>query len=212
MAKKKKILAGLSNIHFAPFVDGTYKTPVPILFAKKIENKLEYENDQEWADDKVVENGYDFVGGEGTLTVLTLTAEEQALLFGNTIVKGGIKVNSGDVSPQGAFLFERKKKRSTHKRLYVIYNCVCSPTSISAETIEDGKGEGSTDEINYSIGEHENGDIYHYIDTDDDTVDTEVVKSWFETVQFPQAIGAEPLTVATEKEETLKAKIVNDKK
>ena len=123
MTKKKKVLAGLSNIHFAPLVDGTYQTPVPILFAKKIENKLEYENDQEWADDKVVENGYDLVGGEGTLTVLALTSEEQALLFGNTIVKGGIKVNSADVSPQGAFLFERKKKRSTHKRLYVIYNC-----------------------------------------------------------------------------------------
>ena len=39
MAKKKKILAGLSNIHFAPFVDGAYEKPVPILFAKKIENK-----------------------------------------------------------------------------------------------------------------------------------------------------------------------------
>ena len=191
MAKKKKVLAGLSNIHFAPFVDGTYKTPVPILFAKKIENKLEYENDQEWADDKVVENGYDFVGGEGTLTVLALTSEEQALLFGNTIVKGGIKVNSGDVSPQGAFLFERKKKRSTHKRLYVIYNCVCSPTSISAETIEDGKGEGSTDEISYSIGEGENGDIYHYIDTDDESVVAEAVSNWFKQVQFPQKIELE---------------------
>lgn len=195
MAKKKKILAGLSNIHFAPFIDGAYQTPVPILFAKKIENKLEYENDQEWADDKVVENGYDFVGGEGTLTVLTLTAEEQALLFGNTIVKGGIKVNSGDVSPQGAFLFERKKKRSTHKRLYVIYNCVCSPTSISAETIEDGKGEGSTDEISYSIGEGENGDIYHYIDTDDESVVDEAVSNWFTQVQFPQNIEREELQV-----------------
>ena len=189
MAKKKKILAGLSNIHFAPFIDGAYQTPVPILFAKKIENKLEYEND------KVVENGYDFVGGEGTLTVLTLTAEEQALLFGNTIVKGGIKVNSGDVSPQGAFLFERKKKRSTHKRLYVIYNCVCSPTSISAETIEDGKGEGSTDEISYSIGEGENGDIYHYIDTDDESVVDEAVSNWFTQVQFPQNIEREELQV-----------------
>ena len=177
MAKKKKVLAGLSNIHFAPLVDGTYQTPVPILFAKKIENKLEYENDQEWADDKVVENGYDFVGGEGTLTVLALTSEEQALLFGNTIVKGGIKVNSGDVSPQGAFLFERKKKRSTHKRLYVIYNCVCSPTSISAETIEDGKGE--------------NGDIYHYIDTDDESVVADAVSNWFKQVQFPQKIELE---------------------
>ena len=191
MAKKKKVLAGLSNIHFAPFVNGAYQTPVPILFAKKIENKLEYENDQEWADDKVVENGYDFVGGEGTLTVLALTSEEQALLFGNTIVKGGIKVNSGDVSPQGAFLFERKKKRSTHKRLYVIYNCVCSPTSISAETIEDGKGEGSTDEISYSIGEGENGDIYHYIDTDDESVVADAVSNWFNKVQIPQTMEHE---------------------
>ena len=202
MAKKKKILAGLSNIHFAPFVDGAYQTPVPILYAKKIENKLEYENDQEWADDKVVENGYDFVGGEGTLTVLTLTAEEQALLFGNTIVKGGIKVNSGDVSPQGAFLFERKKKRSTHKRLYVIYNCVCSPTSISAETIEDGKGEGSTDEISYSIGENGNGDIYHYIDTDDTTAPTEAITNWFKEVQFPQKL----------EETAIQSKVLNDKK
>ena len=40
MAKKKKVLAGLSNIHFAPFVGGTYQTPVPILFAEKIDNDL----------------------------------------------------------------------------------------------------------------------------------------------------------------------------
>jgi phi13 family phage major tail protein len=202
MAKKKKILAGLSNIHFAPFVDGAYETPVPILFAKKIENKLDYENDAEWADDKVVDNGYDFVGGEGTLSVLALTAEEQALLFGNAIVKGGIVVNSNDVSPEGAFLFERKKKRSTHKRLYVVYNCVCSPTSISAETIEDGKGEGSVDEISYSIGENENGDIYHYIDTDDTTASTEAISKWFTEVQLPQQIEAA----------TMQSKVLNDKK
>lgn len=202
MAKKKKILAGLSNIHFAPFVDGAYKTPVPILFAKKIENKLDYENDAEWADDKVVDNGYDFVGGEGTLSVLTLTAEEQSLLFGNAIVKGGVVVNSNDVSPEGAFLFERKKKRSTHRRLYVVYNCVCSPTSISAETIEDGKGEGSVDEISYSIGENENGDIYHYIDTDDTTASTEAISNWFTEVQLPQQIEVA----------TIQSKVLNDKK
>ena len=202
MAKKKKILAGLSNIHFAPFVDGAYEKPVPILFAKKIENKLDYENDAEWADDKVVDNGYDFVGGEGTLSVLALTAEEQALLFGNAIVKGGIVVNSNDVSPEGAFLFERKKKRSTHKRLYVVYNCVCSPTSISAETIEDGKGKGSVDEISYSIGENENGDIYHYIDTDDTTATAEMISKWFTEVQLPQQIEVS----------TMQSKVLNDKK
>ncbi|MEG0667843.1 MAG: hypothetical protein RR460_04380 [Clostridium sp.] len=186
--KKKKILAGLANIHFAPFVNGAFETPVPILYAKKIENKLEYENDQEWADDVVVDNGYDYTGGEGTLSVLALSASEQALLFANKVVKGGIVVNSGDVSPQGAFLFERKKKRSSHKRLYVVYNCVCSPTSITAESIEEGKGAGSVDEITYSIGETDNGDIYHYIDTDDTTVDQTMVTSWFEEVQFSKEL------------------------
>lgn len=185
MAKKKKILRGLSNIHFAPRIDGEYQTPVPILYAKKCENKLNYESDPEWADDRLVEDGYEFAGGEGTLSVLALTSEEQALLFGNTLVKGGIKVNSGDISPEGAFLFERKKKNSNHKRLYVIYSCVCSPASISAETIEEGKGSGSIDEISYSIGQLENGDIYYYIDTDDETVVDETVKNWYKAVQKP---------------------------
>lgn len=186
MGKKKKILRGLSNIHFAPYINGEFQTPVPILYAKKCENKLSYENESEWADDKLVENGYGFAGGEGTLSVLTLTSEEQAVLFGNTIVKGGIKVNSGDIAPEGAFLFERKKKNSSHRRLYVIYSCVCSPASISAETIEEGKGSGSIDEINYSIGQLPNGDIYHFVDTDDETISPEVVTNWYKTVQMPQ--------------------------
>lgn len=188
MSKKKKILRGLSNIHFAPLVDGEFQTPVPIQYAKKCENKLNYESDPEWADDRLVENGYEFAGGEGTLSVLALTAEEQSVLFGNTLVKGGLKVNSGDISPEGAFLFERKKKNSNHRRLYVIYSCVCSPASISAETIEEGKGSGSIDEINYSIGQLENGDIYYYVDTDDPKVVAETITNWYTTVQKPQAI------------------------
>lgn len=197
MPKKKKILRGLSNIHFAPRVDGEFQTPVPILYAKKCESKLSYEGEAEWADDRLVENGYEFAGGEGTLSVLALTAEEQSVLFGNTLVKGGLKVNSGDIAPEGAFLFERKKKNSNDKRLYVIYSCVCSPASISAETIEEGKGAGSVDEINYSIGQLENGDIYHYVDTDDSTIPPEVKDGWFKKVQKPQ-----------EKEEMREKKVV----
>lgn len=193
MSKKtKKILAGLSNIYFAPYdrSANTFGTPVRILYAKKIENKLNFELDDEWADNMAIEPGYDFVGGEGTLSVLTLTSDEQAILFGNKAVKGGIVVNSGDVSPEGAFLFERRKKKSTHRRLYVVYNCVCSPTSISAETIEKGKGAASVDEINYSVGELSNGDIYHFIDTDDPTVDQTSITKWFQEVQFPKEVSS----------------------
>lgn len=189
---KKKILTGLSNIHFAPFIDGEFQTPVPIEFAKKIENKLSYASDVEWADDRIIDSGFGYEGGEGVLSVLALVSKEQALLFGNTLVKGGLKVNSGDIAPEGAFLFERKKKRSVHKRLYVIYSCVCSPTGISAETIEEGKGASSVEDINYSIGEGPNGDIFYYVDTDDETIEADTKAKWFEKVQIP--VSLEPPT------------------
>ena len=89
-----------------------FETPVPITNAKKCEAKTTFEEDEEWADNKNVNPGYVFAGGEGTLTTLGLTAEEQTLIFGNTLVKGGVLINSADVAPQGAFLFARKKKRS----------------------------------------------------------------------------------------------------
>ena len=31
----KKLLKGLRNIHFAPYVNGQFQTPKPILYAKK---------------------------------------------------------------------------------------------------------------------------------------------------------------------------------
>ena len=50
-------------------------------------------------------------------------------------------------------------------------------------------------EISYSIGECENGDIYHYIDTDDESVVADAVSNWFKQVQFPQNIELEELHV-----------------
>ena len=73
------------------------------------------------------------------------------MLFGNKQAKGGVYVTDIDEAPIGAFLFERRKKKG-HKRLYVVYCCKCTPTDISAETIEDGKGNYETKSISYSIG------------------------------------------------------------
>ena len=70
-----------------------------------------------------------------------------------------------------SFLFARKKKRSNARRLYVIYNCVCAPSSlINAETIEEGKGSAEEVEINFTIDALEDGNIAFYIDTDSSTV------------------------------------------
>lgn len=209
-----KLLCGLRNIHFAPFVDGSFQTPIRIWNAKSIECAINYETEQEWADDMLIDNASNFAGGEGKLSILGLSIEEFVALFGSKKVKGGAVVNSGDRSPQGAFLFERRRKKSKHSRLYVVYNCQCSPGSITAESIAEGKGQAQEDEITFSIGETEGNDIYYFIDTDDPAVVADQVTNWFKTVQEP--VDLESLAVAekevsevkevTEKEAELKAK------
>lgn len=185
MANKKKLLKGLKNINFAPFANGAFETPVRIDNAKSIEAGLNYENDPTWADDIMVADEYEFAGGEGKMNILGLSKEEYEVLFGAKIVKGGIVANTNDRSTEGAFLFERGKKGSNAKRLYVIYACKCSPAGISAEGVEEGKGNIGTDEITFSIGCLENGDIYHFIDTDDTTVDATAISKWYTEVQMP---------------------------
>ncbi len=206
---KKKLLKGFSNVHFAPFEEDDYITPIPILNGKKIEAELKYESDQDWADNTSADD-FNYAGGEGTLTTLGLDKTEYNALFSNKIVKGGIVVNSEDVAREGAFLFERKKKGSKHKRLYVIYACKCSQSGINAETIEDGKGAAGEDEIKFTVGEAVNGDIFHFIDTDDPTVDQDAITNWFKTVQKPKDVEmlneVETQQVSEEKEIKSKSK------
>ncbi|MGL5765652.1 MAG: hypothetical protein ACRCX8_08430 [Sarcina sp.] len=188
MALKKKLLKGLKNIHFAPFVEGEYTTPIRIHNAVSIEVSLNYESEPEWGDSVLIDDEFSFAGGEGKLAVKGLSKEEFAALFSTKIVKGGVVVNANDISPEGAFLFERGRKSSREKRLYVVYIIKCSPSSIQAEGIEEGKGAAGVDEIEFVVGSLENGDIYHFIDTDDPTVDSAAKEGWFTTVQKPVEI------------------------
>lgn len=192
----QKLLVGLKNIHRADLKDGVYETPVPIKYAKKISNKLNFESTQEWADDTIVEDSANYAGGEGTITTLGLLADEYNLLFGSELMKGGVVVSESDVAPSGAWLFEKQKKKSNHKRLYAIYNATCQPIDINAETIVEGKAEAEETEINYTVGSytHTNGKtyIYAFIDTDDPTVDAEQITNWYKEVQFPIARTVTP--------------------
>ena len=187
MSKKKKVLRGFSNIHFAPYIDGAYQQPIKIEGAKSGEFKLNYEHDPSYADDILYDNWYLYTGGDGNIKVLDLTPKEQALILGNKRVKGGVAVNSNDQAPPGAFLFEKKFKNSTHKRLYVVYNCMCSNPGLVMETIEE-KAEDATCDIPLSVSEIDTGDIYLYIDTDDETADPTQIANWYKEVQMPQEI------------------------
>ncbi|XZM35393.1 major tail protein (plasmid) [Clostridium perfringens] len=185
---KKKILKGFAEIHFAPFRDNEFQTPIAIDNAKSIKSELNYESESIWAEDQIVDNDLNYAGGEGTLGVLGLSAKDLNTLYNNKLVKGGVLVKSDDEAPDGAFLFSRKKKNG-HKRLYVIYACKCSPTGINAEGIEDGKGDPSVEEVKFTVGQLENKNIYFFIDTDDSTVDQEQVTNWFKEVQEPIELG-----------------------
>lgn len=187
--KEKKVIRGFSNIHFAPYKNGAFETPIKILGAKSGEFKLNFEHDPSYADDGLFHNGYLYTGGEGNVSVLELTPDEQVLILGNRKVKGGVVVNSNDEAPPGAFLFEKKFKGSNHKRLYVVYNCMCSNPGLVMQTIED-KAEDSVCEIPLSVSELSNGDIYYFIDTDDSTVDQAQVTGWYTKVQMPEEIAA----------------------
>ena len=185
---EKQVIRGFSNIHFAPLTgEGTYGAPVKIAGAKSGEFKLNFEHDPSYADDVIFNNGFLYTGGEGTISVLELTPDEQALILGNKKVKGGVVVNSNDVAPSGAFLFEKKFKGSTHKRLYVVYNCICSNPGLTMQTIED-KAEDSVCEIPLSVSETSDGNIYFFIDTNDATVDQAQVTGWYTSVQKPTPI------------------------
>lgn len=182
---EKQVIRGFSNIHFAPFKNGTYGAPVKIVGAKSGEFKLNFEHDPSYADDILFHNGYLYTGGEGNINVLELTPAEQSLILGNELVKGGVVVKSTDSAPSGAFLFEKKFKGSTAKRLYVVYNCVCSNPGIVAQTIED-KAEDATAEISLSVSEDASSNIYFFIDTNDATVDQTQVTGWYTEVQKPK--------------------------
>lgn len=182
--KEKQVIRGFKNIHFAPFKNGEFETPVKILGAKSGEFKLNFEHDPTYADDGLFHNGYLYTGGDGSISVLELTADEQVLILGNKRVKGGVVVNSNDEAPSGAFLFEKQIKGSKHKRLYVVYNCVCSNPGLAMQTIED-KAEDSVAEIPLSVSEDSEGNIYYFIDTWDQNVVAEQITNWYKEVQVP---------------------------
>lgn len=185
---EKQVIRGFSNIHFAPLQEeGSYGTPIKISGAKSGEFKLNFEHDPTYADDVIFNNGFLYTGGEGNISVLELTPDEQALILGNKKVKGGVVVNSNDVSPSGAFLFEKKFKGSNHKRLYVVYNCICSNPGLTMQTIED-KAEDSVVEIPLSVSETEEGNIFYFIDTNDATADQSQISAWYTEVQEPISI------------------------
>lgn len=189
-------IKGFKRITYAVVEGGVPGAGKKLSDGKKIESSLEYEEEAEWAEDEEVEYSYEFSGGKGKVVVLGLTKEEYHDLFGNLLVEGGITITTTDRSNVVSFMWERKKKGG-HRRLYVLYKCICSPIGLgSAESLDKGKGENEQTEIDFTISAltHDGlNRIGSFIDTDDPTADKEVISKWYDTPQFPATGGLETL-------------------
>ncbi|WHY28103.1 major tail protein [Bacillus wiedmannii] len=178
----KKRLGGFSKIHVAKMKpDGlTFEVPAPITGAKEVEAELSYEQVQFYADNAMDYSDFVFNGGEGTLTVSGLTMQEYNTLFGSTVAEGGVLIKSGDIAPELALLFERKKLGTQDKVLYALYACKFAPPTIAAKTMEGGIEE-ETVELKFTVRELETGDVFYMVDTE--TAPANKVDGWYQTVQ-----------------------------
>ena len=111
---------------------------------------MAYEQVQFYADNAIDYSDFIFNGGEGTLTVSGLTMDEYNTLFGSTVADGGVLVKSGDIAPELAIMFERKKLVSK-KSFYVLYACKFAPPAISAQTLEGGVEEETVELRSLSV-------------------------------------------------------------
>lgn len=177
----KKRLGGFKNIHVAKLLsDGTFQVPVPVTGAKSIEAELAYEQVQFYADNAIDYSDFIFNGGEGTLTVSGLTADEYNLLFGSTVEDGGVLVKSSDIAPEVAILFERNKLGTQDKVLYALYACKFAPPAISAQTMEGGIEE-ETVELTFTVRELADGSVFYMLDSEQH--EGTKADEWYSSVQ-----------------------------
>lgn len=174
----KKRLAGLKGIHVTPFNGSSFETPIPITGAKSVSAELEYSEVKFYADDVNDFADYQFSGGSGELVLSGLKLEEYKTLFGSAYADGITTVNSSDVTPQLALLFERKKLGTQDKMLYVLYNVKFAPPTIEANTLEGDISE-ETITLSFTVSEMANGDVYRIADTEKNK---EVADSWYNKV------------------------------
>lgn len=174
----KKRLAGLKGIHVAPFNGSSFETPIPITGAKSVSAELEYSEVKFYADDVNDFADYQFSGGSGELVLSGLKLEEYKTLFGSAYADGITTVNSSDVTPQLALLFERKKLGTQDKMLYVLYNVKFAPPTIEANALEGDISE-ETITLSFTVSEMANGDVYRIADTEKNK---EVADSWYNKV------------------------------
>lgn len=176
---KNKIIYGLDNIHYCKINENSIKELKGAL-------SINVELSQESVYGKI--NGYNLIRidgecvGTGTLTVLNLSLEEQADLFGYDYNNGELAVGKYSRPNNVRLLFSRSK--ADDGKLYTIfYNCVFKKPNIDSETLSDELNEENLElEFDVLI---DNKSSLQYFTLDTLKADKNKVDNFFNEIQFP---------------------------
>ncbi|WP_270647183.1 hypothetical protein [Paeniclostridium hominis] len=165
MSLNQKIMYGFSDIHVARKIGNTYESPIKLEGAKSVEASLNYSYTEGKVGNRTIRFS-EFKGGEGTISLIGLSKEEYALLFGSEVNGNKVTCRTTDKSPNLALMFSKEQLDGTRKG-YCIYNIACKPIPISATTLEGGTIKEQDIEIDFFIESLE--DKIYYIDEEDGT-------------------------------------------
>ena len=182
----KRLFTGCENLHVATRTVGsdgnvTFGTPKEIggLVAVTVTNN--YSEGNKYASNVKIKEVKKLNSATLGITLSDLSAENEALIMGNTYNKGETVANTEDRQQSLAVLFDLTRDDGT-KQYYVFYNC-----KLAKDATEGGT---ETDSIEFkdivltgTALPDENRDIYFSLDTADADHDTSKAEAWYTTVQ-----------------------------
>ena len=179
-------LMGFENLHYATLskddTDGiTYGTPKRFAGAVSINEDLQTETAENYADNRLWETKQVFSKGEVELVMAELPTEVYAELCGHTVDSNGkVIVNASDTAPYIALLGEFKKGDGT-KRYFKLLKGQCAAGGLEGET-ENDSPEFKNFTLNATfMARKYDGNYKYFIDSTDDNAD--YIATWYNSVE-----------------------------
>ena len=188
----KRLFTGCENLHVATrTVDKsgtvTFGTPKEIGGLVAVTATNNYSEGNKYASNLKIKEVKKLNSVTLGITLSDLSAEDEALIMGNTYSKGETVANTEDIQKSFAVLFDLTRDDGT-KQYYVFYNC-----KLAKDATEGGT---ETDSIEFkdivltgTALPDENRDIYFSLDTADADHDTSKAEAWYTTVQKVTQVG-----------------------
>ncbi|GAK09002.1 major tail protein [Geomicrobium sp. JCM 19038] len=180
MPKQKSGIIDLRNFYVAKFnQDGTYEKPVHFPWLKEANTTVNQEEALNHADGVVVETVNQVSSVELAIGMAALSIKEQAMLTGANIDEKGVMIdNSDDIAPEVAVGFESPKADGSARFVW-LYRGRFSIPEESRQTKNDSIEFQDATINGRFIPREDDLNIRATVDSNDETVDSEVIDDWF---------------------------------